>query len=101
MTLPDTSMSAPMMEHHIDYEYGKAILYSVVEPQKALSRFHTLAGDCFGIRKSIGETTLLASKPSALPTEYKRYRTACEILMHHDDVIIWNFKGKKIKSEWD
>lgn len=90
------------MKYTIDYEYGTAILYTPAKPENALERFYHLANQCFGIRKSVGDTKIVASEPfEGLPEEWKRFRTGVELLTHHGDVAIWNAKGKKIKSEFD
>ena len=44
------------MKYTIDYGYGEAILYT---PYDAKERFYTLAGTCFGIRKSIMHCVIL------------------------------------------
>lgn len=91
------------MKHEIHYEFGKAVLYSPVPPEEALNRFHKLAGQCFGIRKSIGDTNLLSSMPfDGLPEPWCRFQGGHEMLVHSGgDEIIWDAKGNKIKSEWD
>lgn len=85
-----------MMKYKIDYEYGVANLYTPSLDWE--DRFHELAGECLGIRKSIGYVTLLETTdekpPYLLVDEYER-------LEHNGDVIVWNDKGEKIKSEWD
>lgn len=84
------------MKYKIDYEHGIATLYTPSLDWE--DRFEELAGECFGIRKSIGKTALLETTdekpPYLLVDEYER-------LEHHGDVIVWNDKGEKIKSEWD
>ena len=84
------------MKYIIDYEYGIAKLYTPSEDWK--DRFYTLADQCFGIRKSIGNVELVKTenvKPKEMiENEYER-------LEHSGDLIIWNKKGEKIKSEWD
>lgn len=85
------------MKYVIDYEYGIATLYSPSENWE--ERFYSLAEQCFGIRKSIGEVKLLKSctensNREKIENEYER-------LEHHGDVIIWDNLGNKIKSEWD
>lgn len=84
------------MKYLIDYEYGTAELYTPSEDWN--TRFHELSSQCFGIRKSIGRVRLIEKTnedPSFLLVgEYER-------LCHNGDVIVWNDKGKKIKSEWD
>jgi hypothetical protein len=85
------------MKYTINYEYGVAQLFTPEDDWK--NRFYTLASQCFGIRKSIGEVRLI-SKENVSPTllyvgEYER-------LEHSGgDQIIWNASGEKIKSEWD
>lgn len=52
-------MNKKWFKYTIDYEYGTAHVYSKDRLEKPLSIFYNLAGNCFGIRKSIGETKLL------------------------------------------
>ncbi len=47
------------MKYKIDYEYGTAVVITKDRSKDPLNLFYSLAGDCFGIRKSIGETKLL------------------------------------------
>ena len=85
-----------MKKYKIDYEYGIAFLYTPSEDWK--NRFDELASQCFGIRKSIGETVLI-SKEDAEPQD--KIEGEYERLEHSGDLIIWNEAGEKIKSEWD
>lgn len=77
----------------IDYEYGTAELYTPDTNWK--SRFEELAETCFGIRKSIGDITLLSKSEEeypyylAIPNEYER-------LEHSEDEIVWDIDGNKI-----
>lgn len=48
--------------YKIDYQYGIAELWSKDRLVEPLERFETLANECFGIRKSIGDTRLLAEE---------------------------------------
>lgn len=84
------------MKYKIDYQYGVAYLYTPSEDWE--ERFYHLAGQCFGIRKSIGDVKLIEKsddKPKYfLVNEYER-------LEHSGDVIVWNEDGEKIKAEWD
>ena len=84
------------MLYNINYSFGEAKLYTPSEDW--YSRFNELAGQCFGIRKSIGLVQLMSrsdEKPEdPFPGEYER-------LEHNGDVIVWNEAGEKIKSEWD
>lgn len=85
-----------MNKYTIDYEYGVARLYTPSEDWE--DRFYDLAGQCFGIKKSIGNVKLI-KKEKEQPHDkiYFEY----ERLEHSGDTIIWNDKGKKIKNEWD
>ena len=84
------------MKYVIDYTFGIAELYTPHEDWE--ERFYTLASQCFGIRKSIGDVTLISKSdeqsPYPLDGEYER-------LEHNGDTIVWNADGEKIKSEWD
>lgn len=47
--------------YEVDYEYGTAIMmldHTIVE-EDVIDLFYTLAGQCFGIRKSLGEVKIL------------------------------------------
>lgn len=84
------------MKYKIDYQYGVANLYTPSEDWE--DRFYELANQCFGIRKSIGDVSLIKQEDKEpvdmLCGEYER-------LEHNGDVIIWDKKGEKIISEWD
>jgi hypothetical protein len=84
------------MKYKIDYEHGKAELYTPSLDWEG--RFYELASQCFGIRKSLGEVKLLNkedTKPNyEIVGEYER-------LEHNGDLIVWDKDGNKIKSEWD
>lgn len=85
------------MKYIIDYEYGTAWLYTSNENWR--SGFLALAGQCFGVRKSIGEVYLIG-KEDVEPEQ--KLKGEHERLEHTGgDVIVWNKRGKKIKSEWD
>lgn len=45
--------------YKIDYEYGNAELWTKERQEDPLGTFYSIASECFGIRKSIGETKLL------------------------------------------
>lgn len=83
-------------KYTIDYQYGIANLYTPSE--KWEDRFYDLADQCFGIRKSIGQVRLISKTEEnpkyKLVGEYER-------IEHNGDLIVWNKKGEKIKSEWD
>ena len=84
------------MKYTIDYGHGKAELYTPSENWEG--RFHVLASQCFGIRKSIAKAELIKQEDVQpkylLVGEYER-------LEHDGDLIVWNEEGNKIKSEWD
>lgn len=84
------------MKYKIDYGFGVATLYTPSQDWE--NRFYKLASQCFGIRKSIMYSKLISSSEenpkNMISVEYER-------LEHNGDVIIWNEKGDKIKSEWD
>ena len=84
------------MKYIINYGYGTANLYTPSEDYE--NRFYELAGQCFGIRKSIDKCELISksdTKPKImLVNEYER-------LEHDGDVIVWNKDSTKIKSEFD
>lgn len=84
------------MLYNINYGFGKAKLYTPSEDW--YSRFHELASQCFGIRKSIGLVQLMGSSDEMprdpFPGEYER-------LEYNGHVVVWNKAGEKIKSEWD
>ena len=82
----------------IDYKNGIARLYTPSHDWE--DRFYTLANQCFGIRKSIDCEYVKLIEMSEInfePEYYEEY----ERLEHSGDVIVWNEKGEKIKSEWD
>lgn len=86
-----------MSKFKIDYEFGIANLYTP-NTEHWENRFIDLASQCFGIRKSIGDIELIEQTEEEpkhkLQGEYER-------LEHYGDVIVWDKKGNKIKSEWD
>lgn len=84
------------MKYEIDYEYGKAELYTPSDDWE--NRFYKLASQCFGIRKSIGKVKLI-NKEDAKP----KYEIVGEHerLEHNGDLIVWGKDGNKIKSEFD
>ena len=86
------------MKYTIDYGYGEAILYT---PYDAKERFYTLAGTCFGIRKSIMHCVIL--KAEDIPCE------DFERLEFYEDVYVWREDGARkmvaplwaADKEWD
>ncbi len=51
-----------MKAYKIDYEYGTAVLITREKEDNPLDLFYDLANQCFGIRKSIGETKILSEE---------------------------------------
>lgn len=84
------------MKYIIDYEHGIAELYTPSENWE--ERFYDLAGQCFGIRKSIGKVGL--NKQEEIEPKWKVV-DEYERLEHNGDSIIWDKDGNKIKTEWD
>lgn len=93
----------PTFRYKIDYEYGVAELFTWRTDQP-LTVFKSLASECFGIRKSIGFTTLLSASDwteREFPFPWTDYGGACHMLLHNGDSIIWNGNWEKLKSEFD
>lgn len=87
-------------EYTIDYEYGIA-KFTFPKTANAISEFEIHASECFGIRKSIGECTVISeSDVEEFPPKWASGESYA-ILSHNGDVIIWDKDGNKIKSEWD
>ena len=84
------------MKYRIDYGYGYATLYTPSEDWE--NRFYELASQCFGIRKSIACANLMC-KTEEEPKH--KIKGECERLEHNGDIIIWNKRGEKIKSEFE
>ena len=87
--------------YSIDYGHGRADLWSDCGENSVEQRFMKLANQCFGIRKSIGDFTLLESFEEAIPKPWADLPGTAEMLKHNGDTIVWNDDGEKIKSEWD
>jgi hypothetical protein len=88
----------------IDYEHGTAKLWTKDElsTENWDNRFYHYASQCFGIRKSIGETTILCGPlPDDMPKPWCDLPDAHTLLQHSGDTIVWDIKGEKIKTEWD
>lgn len=81
------------MKYTIDYGFGEAILYTPHNPEK---RFYTLAGTCFGIRKSIAGCNIIKTEDTPCPNP------DCERLEFNGDVYVWREDGarKMLKPEW-
>lgn len=89
----------------INYGFGNARFWGQFKDDKELRiRFHELANQCFGIRKSIAgyEVTKLDLENDELPNPWHLIEGATTVLKHSGgDTIVWGADGKKIKSEWD
>lgn len=72
------------MKYLIDYGYGKATLYTPYPPEE---RFYTLAGTCFGIRKSIICCVVL-KKEEVKCDDFER-------LEFNGDIYIWDKEGRR------
>jgi len=98
----------------VDYEYGVANLWSsrMHSESEAVERFLHLAGECFGIRKSIGEVKVInLAKVPGFPGPYADINWVTDILSHRTcmglllggDIIVWdsdgNIKGEYTESE--
>jgi hypothetical protein len=93
--------------YEIDYEYGKATLLSKDRLKEPLVKFNNLASECFGIRKSIGETKLLDEKFEEITMNGEAPKSD-NIARHPDlysnpiQVMVENMKYPyyEIKQEW-
>ena len=83
----------------IDYKNGIARLYTPSYDWE--DRFYTLANQCFGIRKSIDCEYVKLIEMSEINFEPEYYEEYERLEHSGGDVIVWNEKGEKIKSEWD
>lgn len=114
------------MKYEIDYEHCLARLWSRAPLNKPLETFEELAEQCFGIRKSIGDTKLLETIEEEIPDPWGPIPEIEFMLWHkgsmdnmpgldprvklvgkfvdamsEGDLIVWNNKGEKVKSEWN
>lgn len=80
-----------MNKYEIDYEYGAAEFYTeATDPAQVRREFHNCANHCFGIRKSIGGYTVVATYLNVdLPIPY-RGKDATQFLAHHGDEILFD-----------
>lgn len=78
-------------EFFVNYEYGEARLLTKTEDgATALREFYACANECFGIRKSIGRTTITRiGRDVELPEEF-RGRGGTHFLSHHGDRILFD-----------
>ena len=78
------------MKYKINYGFGTATLYTPHEPE---IRFYSLAGTCFGIRKSIA-CCCVVGKEDADCDDYER-------LEFNGDVYVWREDGaRKMLEPW-
>lgn len=68
-------------KYTIDYEYGMAVMFSKERPENPISLFYALAGECFGIRKSIGETKLIDEELVPIETKITSPKATGEQVM--------------------
>src|SRR5690606_12852147 len=89
-------------KYMIDYGFGRAELWTSVAPENAERRFYQLAGQCFGIRKSIAYCEILSNVEEPIPEPWSKLKGAYEVLKDSGgDTIVWDAQGEKVKSEWD
>ena len=81
--------------HKIDYEYGEAVVVNQTnDPKEVLEDFYEKAGQCFGIRKSIGEVEITSTNEIG--------SGELTILSHSGgDTIVFDKENNKLVSEWD
>lgn len=92
------------MTQHARIDYGDlrpAEFYGDFTAETVERVFMNHANQCFGIRKSVMYFKLLSLEPTDLPHPWKKMRGAATVLKHSGDVIVWNKRGDKIKSEFD
>ena len=88
---------------NIDYGAGRAEIFGDFAESEAVRFFMRHANQCFGIRKSIMKTELLAFNADAqIPKPWNAMSGAAAMLRHTGgDTIVWGSDGEKIKTEWD
>lgn len=79
------------MKYTIDYGFGIAILYT---PYDCKSRFYTLAGTCFGIRKSIEYCNVIKTEDVKCD-DFER-------LEFNGDAYVWDKDGRRkmVEPDW-
>ena len=88
-----------MTKYKIDYGFGIATLYTVATDVE--QRFYTLAGTCFGIRKSIAYCYVMQRMPD------DREDQSVEQLEFNGDCYVWRYDGARkmiepwADDEWD
>ena len=96
---PGVRVQRVVMRHTVDYEHGIAQIFTSDFDARAEDLFHELAYQCFGIRKSIGDVSLLESEKTYMP-KWAMMGGAAHALTHHGDQVVWNAKKEKILDEW-
>ncbi len=83
--------------------YDIAELWGDFEEEGCERFFMEHANQCFGIRKSImGFSLQKFDADGAMPEPWSKFPDAATMLKHSGgDTIVWDSKGKKIKSEFD
>jgi hypothetical protein len=92
------------MTNYAKIDYGDSIaeLWGDFTEETVKKEFYRKANQCFGIRKSIMDYTLLEFETDAtLPDPWGKLTGASAILKHSGDTIVWDAENEKIKSEWD
>ena len=85
-----------MKKYTIDYGFGRAVLYT---PYDCEERFYTLAGTCFGIRKSISGCDIIKTEDADIE-DFER-------LEFCGDMYVWREDGARrmlepyYEEEWD
>jgi hypothetical protein len=86
----------------IDYGFGIAQLWGDFTAETVERVFYEHANQCFGIRKSISRCEIKKLEEGEFPEVFGvKPRKIATVLKHSGDTIVWNAKGKKIKSEFD
>lgn len=95
MTLPQTRYA------EIDYGGGTAEYWGPFDADTVERDFMRHANQCFGIRKSISQFSIVVLCPEDLPEPWVKLPSATRVLKHSGYTIVWNSADDKIKSEWD
>ena len=81
-----------MNKFTIDYEYGTVEFWTETSNHKiVLTEFNRFADECFGLRKSLGNTKIiLALSEVSLPEWALPYELVTHALSHHGDNVVWD-----------
>ena len=92
-------MILDIYKYRINYGFGVATLWTPLDPTE---RFYTLAGTCFGIRKSIMYCNILSKEPATCDTfERLEYGGV------NGDAYVWRHDGARmmlnppLDEDWD